>query len=146
MASRATMVVPLATALLLQGMPQATTSQSRTDEQPEVERIVGLSYPRIANLAGVEGTVKLIAVVSPAGTVDNVRVVSGSVYLIESAKQSLLRWRFRCLSIGKPCESIVSFVFKLGEMCDRQSCPTELQIDLPNEITVRAKRVRGNRD
>lgn len=142
MASRMNLI-PFVIALLLPAMPQATTPQGKGDEQPEVQRIIGLSYPRLANLAGVEGAVKLVASVSPAGTVDGVRVISGDKLLSDPAKQALLGWRFRCLNISKPCEATVSFIFKLGEICDRQSCQSELQIDLPNEVTVREKRIRA---
>jgi TonB family protein len=137
---------PFIVMFLLAALPQATTPQSKTGEQPEVQRIVGLSYPRIANLGGIEGTVKLIAKVSPAGTVDSVRVISGNGLLADSARQALLEWHFRCPNVSKPCEASVSFIFKLGEICDRQSCPSELQIDLPSEVTVQAKRIRGFKD
>jgi len=146
MASKMKLSALLVAVLLLVAMPQATTAQSKSDEQPEVQRVIGPSYPPVANLVGVEGTVKVIATVLPAGTVDSVRVISGSPYLSESAKQALLGWHFRCPNVNKPCEATVSFIFKLGEICSRQSCPSEFQVDLPDRVTVRQKRNPGNRD
>jgi TonB family protein len=120
-------------------MPQQNLAQ-----EPAVRRVVGLSYPRLANLAGVQGTVKLTAKVSAEGVVEGVRVVSGANLLADSAKEALMGWRFRCPEASKPFEVNVDFTFRLlDELCSTSACPSELEIDLPNSVTVTARRLRA---
>src|ERR1700757_4710320 len=61
-------------------------SHPTTGTKPTVTRIKGVSYPRVANQARVEGVVELVARVSAAGAVQSVRVVLGHPLLADSAK------------------------------------------------------------
>ena len=128
-------------------VPQIATSQQRGSTTVTARRVIGLTYPRLANLAGIQGNVELVARVSSAGRVEGVRVLVGQDLLVDSAKRALLGWQFSCPDSSKPCEVEVSFDFQLlDDVCDKSSCPSELQIDLPNKVRVQAKRLPGSVD
>jgi protein TonB len=52
------------------------------------------AYPPIARLARVQGTVELRAIISKAGTIENLVVVSGSPTLVKSAMEAVRQWRY----------------------------------------------------
>jgi protein TonB len=52
-------------------------------------------YPPIARLARVQGTVELRAIISKAGTIENLIVVSGPPTLVKSAIEAVRQWRYR---------------------------------------------------
>jgi protein TonB len=53
------------------------------------------SYPPIARLARVQGTVELRAIISKAGTIENLVVVRGHPMLVKSAIEAVRQWRYR---------------------------------------------------
>jgi periplasmic protein TonB len=74
-------------------------------------------YPAIARAARVDGTVVLEAVISKAGTIENLRVVSGSPMLEQAALDAVKQWRYRPYQLnGEPVEveTTVNVVFTLG--------------------------------
>jgi len=56
---------------------------------------VSPSYPPIARLAHVQGAVELRAIISKAGTIENLIVVSGPPTLVKSAIEAVRQWRYR---------------------------------------------------
>lgn len=74
-------------------------------------------YPPIAKAAGAQGTVVLQATISKSGTIENLRVVSGSALLEQAAIDAVRQWRYRpYLLDGQPVEveTTVNVVFKLN--------------------------------
>jgi protein TonB len=74
-------------------------------------------YPPIAKAARVSGTVVLQATISKAGTIENLRVISGPAMLQGSAMDAVRSWRYRpYLLNGDPVEveTTVNVVFTLG--------------------------------
>lgn len=60
-------------------------------------------YPAIAKAAGVQGTVELQAIISSDGTIQNLRVVSGSPMLQQAALDAVRNWRYRPYTLnGQP--------------------------------------------
>jgi len=53
------------------------------------------SYPPIARQARVQGSVALRAIISKAGTIENLVVVSGHPMLVKSAIEAVRQWRYR---------------------------------------------------
>jgi protein TonB len=53
------------------------------------------AYPPIARLARVQGTVELRAIISKAGTIENLIVVNGHPMLVKSAIEAVRQWRYR---------------------------------------------------
>lgn len=71
-------------------------------------------YPEIAKSAHVSGTVVLQATVSKAGTIENLRVITGPDMLRQAALDAVRSWRYRpYLLNGEPVEvgTTVSVVF-----------------------------------
>jgi protein TonB len=62
-------------------------------------------YPTIARLGKIQGPVELRAIISKAGTIENLAVVSGHPMLVVSAKDAVRQWRYRpYLLNGEPIE------------------------------------------
>jgi protein TonB len=52
-------------------------------------------YPPLARQARIQGSVELRAIISKAGTIENLTVVSGHPILIRSAVDAVRKWRYR---------------------------------------------------
>ena len=62
-------------------------------------------YPEIARQARIEGTVALRAIISKAGTIENLIVESGHPMLAPAAMKAVRQWRYRpYLLNGEPVE------------------------------------------
>lgn len=83
-------------------------------------RLVGKTlpvYPRIAVAARMEGTVVLQATISRAGTIENLRVISGPAMLQQAALDAVKQWRYQPFLLdGEPVEveTTVNVVFNLN--------------------------------
>ena len=74
-------------------------------------------YPAIARAAGLQGTVILQATISKTGTIENLRVLSGSPMLQQAALNAVQQWRYRpYLLNGDPVEveTTINVIFSLG--------------------------------
>jgi TonB family protein len=74
------------------------------------------SYPKLASLTHMQGTVVMQAIISKDGTVQNLQVIQGHRLLRNAAKNSARTWRYRPYLVnGKPVEvaTIVSVDFTL---------------------------------
>jgi periplasmic protein TonB len=75
-------------------------------------------YPPIARNAHVAGTVVIQAMISKAGTVQNLHVISGPTMLRQAAQDAVKTWRFRpYLLDGEPVEveTVVNVTFALAQ-------------------------------
>ena len=62
-------------------------------------------YPQIARMAGIQGPVVLRAVISKAGAIENLQLVSGHPMLVKAAIDAVRQWRYRpYLLNGQPVE------------------------------------------
>jgi protein TonB len=52
-------------------------------------------YPPLARSARVQGSVVLSALISKAGTMENLRVLSGHPLLVAAALEAVRQWRYR---------------------------------------------------
>lgn len=52
-------------------------------------------YPPLARMARVQGTVRMEAVISTDGTIQELKVISGHPLLIPAAQEAVARWRYR---------------------------------------------------
>jgi periplasmic protein TonB len=72
-------------------------------------------YPRLAILDHMEGVVHLNAVITAAGNLESIQVVSGPPLLVDAARDALRRWRFRPYVLnGKPIEVQTEVIFKFS--------------------------------
>lgn len=110
-------------------------------------RILGLSYPRIAQLARLEGTVQARCWIRIDGSVARVEIVSGPPLLGHSVETNLLRWVFRHgdAVAGTPEWFAMTYEFHIKGTCNDGSCKEEFWFEYPNHVTVvsEAPRVNG---
>ena len=83
-------------------------------EDNEISRKVKVrvspTYPDIARRMNISGTVKLVVVVSPNGTVKSTKVMGGHPLLVSAAEDAVKKWKFE----SAPAEDsgVVEFTFK----------------------------------
>jgi protein TonB len=66
-------------------------------------------YPKIAIQTRTQGVVRMEAVISKMGTIENLKVLSGHPLLIQAAQDAVLRWRYRPTILnGEPVEVITT--------------------------------------
>jgi periplasmic protein TonB len=78
----------------------------------------GPRYPTIAIAGHVQGTVVLAATISKAGTIQNLRLLSGPPMLAAAAEEAVRTWRYRPYQLnGNPVdvETTVNVVFHFSE-------------------------------
>jgi len=86
-----------------------------TQQQKLVHSVLP-AYPDAAKQAGVEGPVRLKAVIAKDGTVQSLRVLSGDAALVDAAVEAVRQWRYQpTLVDGKPVSviTIVTVDFRL---------------------------------
>ena len=74
-------------------------------------------YPRLAIQVHIQGVVKLEAIINEAGTIDDLRVLSGHPLLIQAALDAVAQWRYQATLLnGHPVPVIttVEVNFRLG--------------------------------
>jgi TonB family protein len=67
------------------------------ESAPSVRKIltrVAPQYPAVAKSMSIGGTVRVVGLVAPDGTVKSVKVVGGHPMLAEAAQKALLQWKF----------------------------------------------------
>ena len=75
------------------------------------------TYPPLARQARIQGTVRLEAVISKEGSIEELKVVSGHPLLIQSALDAVKQWRYQPTMLnGVPVEVIttIDVNFTLG--------------------------------
>jgi periplasmic protein TonB len=75
-------------------------------------------YPAIAKAAGIQGIVVLQATISKSGSIQNLRVISGTPMLQRAAMDAVRSWHYKpYLLNGEPVdvETTINVVFNLGE-------------------------------
>ncbi len=82
---------------LLPATPASIARTFRTSNMLEgsLIRRVQPVYPALARSARIQGPVVLFAVISRAGTIDNLRVLSGHPMLVPAAIEAVRQWRYR---------------------------------------------------
>jgi len=99
--------------------PAPNVRQFRTSNMLEgslVRRVVP-NYPPLARSARIEGPVVLFAIISKAGTIENLRVVSGHPMLVGAAIEAVRQWQYRPYILnGEPVEveTQITVNFKLS--------------------------------
>jgi TonB family protein len=79
----------LFTACVGAGAPLHAEEQAR-----KIITRVAPTYPALARSARLSGAVKLLAVVTPEGTVKSVRTLGGSPIFVPAAEDAVKQWRY----------------------------------------------------
>ena len=75
-----------------------TPKRIRVGGQVESARLIFQpkpEYPPLAKMARIQGTVRLDAVISKDGTIQDLKVISGHPLLVKSALDAVQRWRYQ---------------------------------------------------
>jgi bla regulator protein blaR1 len=70
----------------------------RVDSQVQARRLLSKQvpdYPPLAKLAGIQGVVKLHALIAKDGTVQQLKVISGHPVLVQAATNAVSKWKYR---------------------------------------------------
>lgn len=75
-----------------------TSALAQDVDAPEHGRKVAYrvmpSYPELAKQMRITGTVRLVAVVAPNGTVKMIEPVGGSPVLLKAAEDAVMKWKY----------------------------------------------------
>jgi len=99
----------------------ATPKRIRLGGQVEAAKLIARpnpEYPPLAKMARIQGTVRLAAVISKDGTIQDLKAVSGHPLLVKAAMDAVSRWRYQpTLLNGDPVEVVteVDVNFTLSE-------------------------------
>lgn len=99
----------------------ATPKRIRVGGQVESARLIFQpkpEYPPLAKMARIQGTVRLEAIISRDGTIQDLKVMSGHPLLVKSALEAVQRWRYQpTLLNGEPVEVVteIDVNFTLAE-------------------------------
>lgn len=99
----------------------ATPKRIRVGGQVESAKLIfnpKPDYPPLAKMARIQGTVRLEAVISKDGTIQDLKVVSGHPLLVKAATDAVQRWRYQpTLLNGEPVEVVteIDVNFTLAE-------------------------------
>lgn len=98
--------------------PHGPIAISRGVAQGLILHRVMPQYPAIARAMHIGGTVQLQAVISKAGVIENIRVLSGPAVLQQASIDAVRQWRYRpYLLNGEPVdvETTIAVVFTMQE-------------------------------
>lgn len=102
--------------------PKATTPKRiRVGGQVEAARLIFQpkpEYPPLAKMARIQGSVKLEAIISKDGTIQDLKILSGHPLLVKPAMDAVARWRYQpTLLNGEPVEVVteIDVNFTLAE-------------------------------
>jgi len=74
--------------------PSRSFCQESTPSVRKILTRVAPQYPTVARSMSIGGTVKVVGLVAPNGTVKSVKVLGGHPVLAEAAQKALLQWKF----------------------------------------------------
>jgi protein TonB len=91
--------------------PKPTTPQRiRVGGQVEAAKLIYKptpEYPPLAKMARIQGTVRLEAIISKDGTIQDLKVLNGHPLLVKSALDAVKQWRYQpTLLNGEPVEVV----------------------------------------
>lgn len=101
--------------------------------------IVGATYPRLAQLARIEGVVRVKALIADDGLVRDVVVESGHRLLKEVVTESLRQWRFslpECKSSADGFQMLWRFTFSGSCEMHGKACRQTFVYEHPGSVSV----------
>jgi periplasmic protein TonB len=89
--------------------PGQSPPRSWVSEAQVIDRVEPV-YPRPAILAGVQGDVKLHAIISRDGRIMSLNVVSGNPMLVQAAREAVSQWRYRPYYLNGQAIEVETFI------------------------------------
>jgi TonB family protein len=88
----------MATLAVASGLFFLATPTHAQELTRKVKTKVAPAYPSLARRLNISGTVKVLVVVSPGGSVKESKVVGGNPVLADAAVDALKKWKFETAS------------------------------------------------
>ena len=110
-----------------------------SDERPVVISASVPFYPRLAQGARIEGTVRL-QVTTDGSAVTSVTALDGNRFLLPASIENVKSWRF---SPSEPTVFVVSFHYKMLQDSECFYDNSFVELRLPDEVHVKAKGVQA---
>lgn len=88
------MRLPTILLALIMAVSVAAAQEPAAGQERQILHRVAPVYPDLARRVGITGSVKLIAVVAPNGSVKSVEAVGGNPVLIPAAQNAVKEWKF----------------------------------------------------
>ena len=98
-------------------VPVVRTIRTSSMQEGNLIRRVQPVYPPLARSARIQGPVVLVAIISKAGVIENLRVLSGHPMLVPAAIDAVSQWRYRPYILNSEpveVETQVTVNFTLG--------------------------------
>ncbi|HET9840219.1 MAG TPA: energy transducer TonB, partial [Candidatus Angelobacter sp.] len=67
-------------------------------------------YPRLANAAGIQGQVKLHAIIARNGRIESLELISGHPLLVQAALDAVRQWRYRPYYLNGEAVEVETFI------------------------------------
>ncbi len=99
----------LLTSALAGSAGSALGQQPSNEGARRVVRKITAAYPELARKMNISGAVKVVATVSPDGTVKAVQPMGGSPILLQSAQDAILKWKFA--TAGTESKEVIELKF-----------------------------------
>jgi protein TonB len=124
------MLDPVLRNILRNAVPQPPRPQRFETDGPQRIRVGGIvsaarlvyqvkpEYPTLARMARIEGDVEFEAVISKAGTIEELKVLKGHPLLVKAALEAVRQWRYQpTLLNGEPVQVMTEITvnFRLSE-------------------------------
>jgi TonB family protein len=87
-------VITFALAYSVAPAVRAQNQQPSPESKRRIVRRVAPEYPLAAKRIGLGGTVKIVAMVGPDGSVKKVEPVGGSPILVRAAESAITQWKY----------------------------------------------------
>ena len=88
--------------------PAQQDFQSSERARKVVNRVIPI-YPELARKIGITGTVRLIAVVAPNGSVRLTQPLGGNPVLVKSAEDAVMKWKY--VPAGEETKELIELHF-----------------------------------
>jgi periplasmic protein TonB len=89
--------------------PSGPVRMSRIDPGMLINRVVP-EYPPMAGRTGVQGEVKLHAIIGRDGSIQSLTVISGHPFLIQAAMEAVQQWKYRPYVLNGETVEVDTFI------------------------------------
>jgi len=89
--------------------PEIKRVRSQLTEAQLINRVEPV-YPRVAVAAGVQGQVKLHAIIARSGRIESLELISGPPLLVQTALDAVRQWRYRPYYLNGEAVEVETFI------------------------------------
>lgn len=105
-----------------------------TSVEAQPLRLSAIAYPRVAQLARVQGEMEVVCKAAADGKVTDVQTIVGHPLLARTVVESVRNWRFK--PVGRQIEHKLVVKFRLSGNCRGDVCREEFWFEYPDLIEV----------